>query len=292
MWHQTLPAKLASVTAIAFAPDSRTLYTGDESGSILAWDVATRASRELWRVEPQRYRWPQLWPSPDGSRLLLDDGGELIEALAPNGAEVLPLGDAAHDIGHVTPNGRWALGIAGRSTVGVWDLATRRRVPLRGPLADATGITFHRLLPDGFTLLTFTSEGGTLTLWDMRTGEPLGVLSPGGQGVEAGTLSPDGNSFAVARLSRLWVYDIPSRRRRHELVSRANFHAVAFHPDSRLLASNDAGSTVAFWDATTGERLKQFDWDIGPVRALAFAPDGLTCAAGGFQSFVVWDVDA
>jgi WD40 repeat protein len=292
MWHQTLPAKLASVTAIAFAPGGRTLYTGDESGQILAWDVATRESRQLWRVEPRRYRWPQLWTSPDGSRLLLDDAGELIEALAPNGGEVLPLSDVAHEIGHVTPDARWALGVAPRRTVGVWDLATRRRVPLRGELAEATGITFHRLLPDGFTLLTFTSETHELMLWDMRTGEPLGALSPRGQGVEAGTLSPDGNSFAVARLSRLWVYDIPSRSRRHELTSRANFRALAFHPDSRLLASNDADSTVAFWDATTGERLKQFDWNIGPVTALAFAPDGLTCAAGGYQSFVVWDVDA
>jgi WD40 repeat protein len=118
------------------------------------------------------------------------------------------------------------------------------------------------------------------------------VLSPSGEGIEGGTLSPDGTSFAVARLSRLWVYDIPSRTRRHALHSGANFRVLAFHPNSRLLASNDAGASVAFWDAASGERLHQFTWDIGEVTALAFAPDGLTCAAGGAGAFAVWDVES
>jgi WD40 repeat protein len=291
MWHQPLPAKLATVTALAFAPDGRALYTGDDRGNILAWDCTTHESRELWHVESRRDRWPHLWPSPDGSRLLLDDAGELV-AIRAHSAEILPLADGPHDIRNVTPDGRWAFGVGDRREVLVWNLAARRRVPLRGPLGDATGITFHRLLPDGFTLLTFAPEGNTLMLWDIRTGESLGALSPSGQGIEGGTLSPDGNSFAVARLSRLWVYDVLSRSRRHELRSRANFRVLAFHPNNRLLASNDTDSTVAFWDAHSGERLKQFDWDIGPVTTLAFAPDGLTCAAGGFQSFAVWDVDA
>ena len=38
---------------------------------------------------------------------------------------------------------------------------------------------------------------------------------------------------------------------------------------------------------------QRFAWDVGPVQALAFAADGLTCAAGGATGRVVlWDVDA
>ena len=35
-----------------------------------------------------------------------------------------------------------------------------------------------------------------------------------------------------------------------------------------------------------------FDWGLGPVTALAFAPDGLLCAAGDAAGQIaVWDVD-
>jgi WD40 repeat protein len=50
---------------------------------------------------------------------------------------------------------------------------------------------------------------------------------------------------------------------------------------------------VQFWDAATGEPLREFDWSIGNVTALAFAPDGLTAAAGSDRGqIVIWDVDA
>ncbi len=39
--------------------------------------------------------------------------------------------------------------------------------------------------------------------------------------------------------------------------------------------------------------MRLFDWKIGKVRSLAFAPDGMTCAAGGSTGRVVlWDVEA
>jgi WD40 repeat protein len=48
---------------------------------------------------------------------------------------------------------------------------------------------------------------------------------------------------------------------------------------------------VRFWDLATG-RDRAFRWKIGEVHALAFAPDGMTAAAGGEHGdIVVWDVD-
>jgi WD40 repeat protein len=289
MWIQPLPTKLATVTALGFAPDGRTLYTGDDHGHILAWDVVTRTHMIL--LEVTGFYWAGPWPAQGGSRVWVAEGlGQLIELHPGPGANSFQLEDETI-IQHVTSDGLWALGIGHRRTARIVNLTTRGRVELRGQLAEATGISFLRMLPDGCTLLTYTPETHALTLWDIRGGDPRGLLLPSGDGIEAGTVSPDGTSFAVARLSRLWVYDIPSRSRRHALRTGAIFRVLAFHPNSRLLASNDADATIAFWDATTGERLRQFRWDIGEVTALAFAPDGLTCAAGGAGAFAVWDVD-
>lgn len=57
----------------------------------------------------------------------------------------------------------------------------------------------------------------------------------------------------------------------------------------RVLTSNTAGD-VSLWDAG-GTRLKQYAWGLTAI-ALAFAPDGLTAAAGGNDGrVVVWDLD-
>jgi hypothetical protein len=48
---------------------------------------------------------------------------------------------------------------------------------------------------------------------------------------------------------------------------------------------------VRLWDIDSGRQRAAFDWGIGKVYAVAFAPDGMRAAAGGQQNIVVWDVD-
>jgi WD40 repeat protein len=48
---------------------------------------------------------------------------------------------------------------------------------------------------------------------------------------------------------------------------------------------------VRLWDAASGRALSAYDWRIGPVSSLAFAPDGLRAAAGGNGAICVWDLE-
>jgi WD40 repeat protein len=51
-------------------------------------------------------------------------------------------------------------------------------------------------------------------------------------------------------------------------------------------------SEVALWDTETGQNLGSWDWQIGTVNGVAFAPDGLTAAAAGSKrKLVVWDLE-
>lgn len=60
--------------------------------------------------------------------------------------------------------------------------------------------------------------------------------------------------------------------------------------DGRHLVSACQDKQVRVWDVKTGELLRSYDWKVGAVTALAFAPDGLTVAAGGEKGqVVVWD---
>jgi WD40 repeat protein len=66
---------------------------------------------------------------------------------------------------------------------------------------------------------------------------------------------------------------------------------LAFHPARPVLAFSGASADVAFYDVAARTELKRYAWDIKRVRATAFSPDGLRCAAAGAGKVVIWDVD-
>jgi WD40 repeat protein len=69
-------------------------------------------------------------------------------------------------------------------------------------------------------------------------------------------------------------------------------NAVALTPDAQRLLTASHDGSIRVWNVNTGEPGPIYDWGIGPVTAVCFAPDGLTCAAAGLNGkVVVWDVD-
>jgi WD40 repeat protein len=68
--------------------------------------------------------------------------------------------------------------------------------------------------------------------------------------------------------------------------------AVAFRPDSRVLASVSADKTARLWSVSArGERPLGAPLRAdGPLYSAAFAPDGRTLATGSFDHIVLWSV--
>jgi WD40 repeat protein len=103
----------------------------------------------------------------------------------------------------------------------------------------------------------------------------------------------DGAVLVAACGQSLWAWDL----RRGRVLSRVKLdrlvvQAMAPTPDGRFVAAVRNDGAVRFWDCSTWRECAVFDWEIGPLVSLAFAPDGLRGAAGNRRGeIVVWDVD-
>lgn len=67
--------------------------------------------------------------------------------------------------------------------------------------------------------------------------------------------------------------------------------ARAFSPDGRRVAIGTADGRVTLFDPLSGRAGTAFDFGVGAVQSLAYAPDGLTLAVAGHTSLVVVDVE-
>jgi HEAT repeat protein len=66
--------------------------------------------------------------------------------------------------------------------------------------------------------------------------------------------------------------------------------AAAFSPSGKILASTTHDQRVRLWDVATGRSLAEEPAQVGPLHAIAFAPDGATLAVGGEAGVQLWDV--
>ena len=68
-------------------------------------------------------------------------------------------------------------------------------------------------------------------------------------------------------------------------------YALAFSPDSKLLASTSYDHMIYLWDPATGKQVKPLKEHTDSVFDLAFSPDGKWLASGGADRTVkLWDV--
>ncbi len=147
------------------------------------------------------------------------------------------------------------------------------------------------LCPDGRMVC---SDSTAVTLLGPNTGEVVRHVTSLSEAVPALAVSPDGALLAIAAGTGLVLCELSTGRRLGEARSqgRKHFTDVAFHPSGRALAASSNHQTVRVFDAASMAELAAFDWEVGPVRRLAFAPDGQRAAAAGKTGrVVIWDVD-
>jgi WD40 repeat protein len=261
------------VRALAFEPASKTLYSGDWTGRVLAWPLADEKPAPKWDIDAHGRRWVRaLAVSPDG-KLLASVGNDRRVCLwsAADGKPVRAW--EGHD-SHVY---NVAFHPGGKSLVS----------------ADLKGVVKEWDVKDG--KLVRQLDAGVLYKYDGTFRADIGgvrgmAFSPDGALLACSGITDVANAFAGVGKPLVVLFDWKGGKRKHLLRPKANFQGtawgVAFHPDGFVIGVGGGnGGELWFWKPDTGENFHTFKLPNN-ARDLSLHPDGRRLAVAFYDGGV------
>jgi hypothetical protein len=257
---------------------------------------------EGWDVPLEDTQIGNVWFSPDGEWLAVQQ--YLGDAILLNlwGARrgrwrlVEPgEGDFCVDAAAFSPDGRLLVFAGGTDGGGTHSLE-RMKLPSgkRLPRIEARG---HRTIkhlafsPDERRLAA--AGYGGLQMYPFPPARGEGFMAELDLEDEPGSLAfrPDGQEVALLCYQEVVLWDGKASEAERFTPAPVPLLSLAWSPDGGVLALGCADGAVRFWARRTGRETHSYDWGVGAASSVAFAPDGMTCAAGGEKGqIVVWDV--
>ena len=112
--------------------------------------------------------------------------------------------------------------------------------------------------------------------------------------VEVAAVSPDGRYVASGSDHIVRVYDASSGQLIRSLAGHSgDVGALAFSPDSVLLASGSSDKTIKLWNVADGRLARTWSGHTDEVASLAFYPDGGEIVSGSIDRTIrIWGIAA
>jgi WD40 repeat protein len=168
------------------------------------------------------------------------------------------------------------LAVSAVNGLAVWTQteAGQRKEVRRWP-TPAQGWGRHvRLTPAGDALVTMQEQDGTVTFWEVSSGETTAArgASIGGSVL---AFSHDGRWLATAGVGTgVQLYDVHRRRAMEALdPAEGTVTALAFSPNGDRLAGGLARGHISIWDRATRREVAVLSGHTAMIYSLAFLPD-------------------
>jgi WD40 repeat protein len=206
-------AHQGAVNALATASTGKSLYSIGDDGKVVEWDLQSRSQKRV-AMTIDGAGWA-IACSPDGSQIAAGGVKNVIDVWDPNHSRLLGKlrgHQAAVTSLRYSADGRWLASTSQDQTVQLHSAeeintmpkgALEKSITLRGHSGDAMSAAFS---PDGRTLATCGLDR-TIRLWDMPTGEAIGLLRGHTNHIHAVTFDSTGTRLASAswdKTARIW----------------------------------------------------------------------------------------
>jgi WD domain, G-beta repeat len=250
--QQSLIAHTKEVTALAFSPDGKTLFSGSNDGTVKSWDPSTGALKQT-HEEP--------------------------------GTEIHAIAFAADSsflaLGAVGPNGHGYVALVSNTAAGLGP--TSRTIPVD----NVSGLA---LSPDHKTLAVGNGSS-SVKLWDTSSGASRQTLEGQETFPNTVAFSPDGQTLAGGGVGYpVTIWDVATGQMKQLTGHASDIYKVAFSSDGQTLASASRDGTIKLWDLRTNSLIRTLGKDETNGDTVTFSNDGKTVAGTLSEDVKLWNV--
>jgi WD40 repeat protein len=261
------------------------VYTRSATGLGVLADGRVVAVNDGFAVDDRRI---SVW-SPDSESAVLFPFDHDLGTV--RGADVSAAGLVAVVLWDIRPNTHDLVGyrVGPGAVAPIWSvrLSGGTYFPVRFFLAGDRLVNVERN-PDG-------PERHVIVTRDAASGREISRIPTPQYGPDHLAITPDGRLLAALDQWSVLVWDLSRPEKpvaEMTLWTNRCLTGLDFDPSGRLLAVTCNDETVRLYDTATWGVARQFAWDVGRMRSVAFSPDGSRAAAGSdIGRVVVWDVD-
>ncbi len=296
--QRTIALPNVQLTAVAFAPDGRTVAVGQSNRQVRLWDVAMGKVKRTLKMDESDVR--IVAASASASRM----GMRIVGQETPAGLQSI----VREDSGPITalsfsPDGKTLASAQGHRApfIKLWD-ADNGKVRKRLVRLEADWITSLAFSPDGKSLVSGGGGQfeqfqpfGMLRLWNTQTGQLQWSNGASARMFYPVRFSPSGRTVVTAlagnSLAQLWDTRRGRLLRTFNGVSAAD---IAYSPDEALVAIGGmldegmhSGGGIQLWNTATGRLAKTLQAYANGINAVSFSPDGKSIA-GAADVLRIW----
>lgn len=283
-----LQGQAAPATAIEFSPDGARVLTGDGTGTVRSWELASGTLRPLSGHTREIVSLVFLPGAPSRFASAARDGTLRLWDLRTGASEVFKGHEGSiYDLA-VAPDGKKLLSGGGDNTARLWDVALGTSRVLRGQTDVVVSVVFS---PDG-RKVAVASVDQSVRLYDLDALHDA-VVATHDSAIQAAVVSPGGDHVAfggkdgVARV--VGLEDGATRvAARHE----GEVLDLAFSPDGARLASGGEDGRIRLFELHSGAA-RVLEGHERAVHRLVFSPDGARLFSAGADGTVrEWALDS
>jgi WD40 repeat protein len=251
----------AEMSALAFAPDGKTLAGGGTAGWVWLWDAETGALKAARDLHAGSIHY--LAYAPDGQTLACANTSGRVPLLATADLEERmafhnPFGPVesvafSRDGKTLAAGSRWGGHIV------LWDLAA---AAVRAVLPNRDGPILSLAFSPDDSLLASGNKDGQVLLWDAHSSTLATFIEGNHDQVWCVSFAPDGKRLAAARENgAVLVYNVGPRRDHRRLAPPGKgtevgpVDWVAFSPNDRELFGHVKDGSLGRWEVSSGRAM-------------------------------------